>query len=626
MWQTVILVTLIGCASAPDKPKVSIEGFETGPATKSSKSQTYGTDLGIEKTKSALARPKEKEKSYQEPRIPEEQSPAGDLAKLLELEISFYRHPNDEEVLKEMIEYADTYKDPNMAQRAFEMAKYMHNSADALAAALLWITLEPSSSPAQNNYIRELIIQSKYPKAFDFMASRLDRGLPADFRLIGSFLTPQSEQQMRTLISTYDKYLQSYPFAAGNLREGRHITEYKLAEFLFYNQRLTDSLRVLNRMLPEKTVQANVRTAATSLKARIYYLTQQPAGDSFYEEEIKKDNNNVLLKIYYALYLLNTQRRNVADELLTQLLKSKNDDATVYLLTTVAQDRGLPKLRNAGLAYYKKVARKNDLGYMRLALLAANSGNYALVESFVSGIKEDSDYTETGNWLLLQVIVQTKEFYKSEGILEEIYRRDRNAYLAIVGRYVNRLATEGAKAEAEKTMTTAESLLPLEKSILLAKAYMYYELKDTASMIKVFELLTELDNQDPHILNGYGYALTDTNIRLKQARELIEAALITDPDSAAYTDSLGWLEYRANNLDRAHELLDWAYRQNPDAEIAAHLGEVLWRKKEYEQASYVWLKAYENDPYSAPLLKTLTRFNINPRKLNPNIQLFRPRY
>ena len=336
------------------KPRVSIEGFETGPATKSSKSQTYGTDLGIEKTEAAFARPGEKKKSYQEPGILEEQPFAGDLAKLLELEISFYRHPNDEEVLKEMIEYADTYKDPNMAQRAFEMAKHMHNSADALAAALLWITLEPNSSQAQNNYIRELIIQSKYPKAFDFMANRLDRGLPADFRLIGSFLTPQSEQQMRALISTYDRHLQSYPFVAGNLREGQQIAEYKLAEFLFYNQRLTDSLRVLNRILPEKTVQANVRTAATSLKARIYYLTQQPGGDFFYEEEIKKDKDNVLLNTYYALYLINTQRQNMADTLLTRLLRSKNDDATVYLLTTVAQDKGLPKLHKAGLEYYKK--------------------------------------------------------------------------------------------------------------------------------------------------------------------------------------------------------------------------------------------------------------------------------
>ena len=86
----------------------------------------------------------------------------------------------------------------------------------------------------------------------------------------------------------------------------------------------------------------------------------------------------------------------------------------------------------------------------------------------------------------------------------------------MVGDYVNRLATEGAKAEAEKTMAAAESLLPLEKSLLLAKAYMYYELKDTASMIKVFELLRDLDNEDPHILNGYGYALADTNIRLNK--------------------------------------------------------------------------------------------------------------
>ena len=37
-------------------------------------------------------------------------------------------------------------------------------------------------------------------------------------------------------------------------------------------------------------------------------------------------------------------------------------------------------------------------------------------------------------------------------------------------------------------------------------------------------------------------------------------------------------------------------KQRPDAEIAAHLGEVLWAKGEHEQAQEVWQSQLKSTP------------------------------
>jgi predicted negative regulator of RcsB-dependent stress response len=46
----------------------------------------------------------------------------------------------------------------------------------------------------------------------------------------------------------------------------------------------------------------------------------------------------------------------------------------------------------------------------------------------------------------------------------------------------------------------------------------------------------------------------------------------------------------------------------PDAEIAAHLGEVLWEEGERKRAREIWEEALVKDPESEYLLKMLERY------------------
>ncbi|MEW8497112.1 MAG: tetratricopeptide repeat protein, partial [Candidatus Thiodiazotropha taylori] len=68
------------------------------------------------------------------------------------------------------------------------------------------------------------------------------------------------------------------------------------------------------------------------------------------------------------------------------------------------------------------------------------------------------------------------------------------------------------------------------------------------------------------------------------------------PESPAVLDSMGWVEYRLGNLPAALEHLQKAAEISNDAEIASHLGEVLWVMGEQERALEIWKAALEREP------------------------------
>jgi tetratricopeptide (TPR) repeat protein len=108
-------------------------------------------------------------------------------------------------------------------------------------------------------------------------------------------------------------------------------------------------------------------------------------------------------------------------------------------------------------------------------------------------------------------------------------------------------------------------------------------------------------------LNALGYTLADKTGRLQEALALIDRALTLKPDSSAVLDSMGWVQYRLGNFARAATYLRKALALQPDPEIAAHLGEVLWVLGEKEQARQVWKQALQRDPESEYIKEVMQR-------------------
>lgn len=115
-----------------------------------------------------------------------------------------------------------------------------------------------------------------------------------------------------------------------------------------------------------------------------------------------------------------------------------------------------------------------------------------------------------------------------------------------------------------------------------------------------------------HAYNALGYALADRNERLDEAKSLIQRALAASPNNAFILDSMGWVYFRLGQLELAAQYLQQAFHIMPDAEVAAHLGEVLWAQSDTEAAKRLWREGLLLDPTNTTLVNTLQRLGVKP--------------
>jgi tetratricopeptide (TPR) repeat protein len=141
-----------------------------------------------------------------------------------------------------------------------------------------------------------------------------------------------------------------------------------------------------------------------------------------------------------------------------------------------------------------------------------------------------------------------------------------------------------------------------------------YDFALTAEKLERFDLLEanlrkliQVRPDHAHAYNALGYSFAERNTRLPEARKLIERALELSPEDNFIIDSFGWVLYREGDLKGAARELRRAYDGRPDAEIAAHLGEVLWVMGERAEADRVWREGLEASPDNETLLKTIKR-------------------
>ena len=121
--------------------------------------------------------------------------------------------------------------------------------------------------------------------------------------------------------------------------------------------------------------------------------------------------------------------------------------------------------------------------------------------------------------------------------------------------------------------------------------------------------VVELKPDDAQALNALGYTLVDRTPRTTEGFALIEKAYRLSPEDPFILDSMGWAFYRLGKLDDAESYLRRAMTQRPDAEIAAHLGEVLWNKGDPVRANEVWQSQLQTSPQNEVLLETVRRYS-----------------
>ena len=154
------------------------------------------------------------------------------------------------------------------------------------------------------------------------------------------------------------------------------------------------------------------------------------------------------------------------------------------------------------------------------------------------------------------------------------------------------------------------------KSIVLAD--WHYDLAMLAEktnrlgeMERLLRLVIAAKPDDAQAYNALGYSLADRGLRLAEAKVLLLKAVQLAPNDPFIADSLGWVEFKLGNLEQAKLILISAFEAKPDAEIATHLGEVLWTQGLKTEAITVWQAARMINPNHPTLLETLKRLGVS---------------
>lgn len=121
--------------------------------------------------------------------------------------------------------------------------------------------------------------------------------------------------------------------------------------------------------------------------------------------------------------------------------------------------------------------------------------------------------------------------------------------------------------------------------------------KKVAESVDAFEKLLKVRSDHAPGLNYLGYMWADRGENLPRALELIRKAVDLEPGNGAYLDSLGWVYFQLNKLDKAEENLRAAAVLNPDdATVEEHLGDLLEKKGDLPGARESWARALTLKP------------------------------
>jgi tetratricopeptide (TPR) repeat protein len=166
--------------------------------------------------------------------------------------------------------------------------------------------------------------------------------------------------------------------------------------------------------------------------------------------------------------------------------------------------------------------------------------------------------------------------------------------------------------EAFEVLTRALEQFPGDIRLLYTRSLVAVDLDRIELAEGDLRQVIEKEPGNAAALNALGYTLADRTDRFEEAQALIEEAYRLQPEESSIIDSMGWVAFRQGRLEDAEKYLRDAFELDRNAEIAAHLGEVLWAKGEQEAARVVWSEGIEIDADNKILKETLERFGVTP--------------
>ena len=494
------------------------------------------------------------------------------------------------------LDLAKLTKNTGFAQSAAQLGGMVRNGRLALDAADIWSKLDPESRDAKKvlaeMYIASGNLSKAKPLVKEILESEDSKG--DGFLYLNNILTrvENKSNALRFIIDIakpYAKMVEAHFAVAHTAHMAGNITirDKELATINKLNPNWETSTLFIGSIQfdedPMKAIETYQKfiknnpksnTVRLELAKALVQTEQYPAAKKHFEKLVNSPLASAELSFTVALLALETGDDIMAEQFLNQSLERKYynpDQVNMYLARIYAQRQNIDKVIN--------LVEKISTGplFVDSRIFAAQA---IRVEK---GIDQAIEYLDQYKSLDRQEKLKFLQLKTSFWYNDNQYQKAINLMLS----------------EEEKYTDSADFYFDF--------GLLYEKNKDFDAMEANLKKAISLKPDYAIAYNALGYSYADRNVKLDDAKKYIEIALSIEPQNHYILDSMGWVHYRLGNYDIAYEFITKAYAIQEDPEIAAHLGEVLWKQGKENEAMSVWQGSLEKFPENSILIETKNR-------------------
>jgi len=496
--------------------------------------------------------------------------------------------------LETYLEQARATSDPGIAERALQIAEYLRDSPSAQEAALIWAKAAPQEPAAQRSAAIHLALAGRHIEASEYMERALDNnGERFDFLELGHL--GNDPQGRADLLQSLDILLKKYP-------ENTQIVLSK-AQLLSQGGETEQALQLLSEQHSKK----NSHTAVLLHSHLLQTLSRRSEALDLLSQALKQSPSDLRLRFARAKLLLEENRLPEAhDDLIHLLAQSPEDDSLRYMLAQIYLEQ---QAWQEAIAYLEElIERENylDAAHFSLGRAFAAQGDSERALTEYAQVA-DSDYYLSAQFQSTDILLAQGRAEQAQQHLAGLRENLSEYRPQLYQMEIELLTKHGQYPGAQIIAKQALEEFPDTPELLYARAMLAEKQNDLAQLERDLWSIIERDPSSSMALNALGYTLVDRTDRLDEGTSLIKQALALSPNDPAILDSLGWAHYRLGELNEAEPLLRKALAEFPDAEVAAHLGEVLWQLGKRREARKIWREALGKDQTHSILQNTILR-------------------
>ena len=493
------------------------------------------------------------------------------------------------------LDLAKSTRDPRIVRRATEIAFHARQYDAALEAARLWLSIEPDSQQARQMHSTLLLASGR----IDELAGSLARDLAAEGPRAGEVLM----RFMRAFVR--------YPDRLAIQRLFDQLTQpyLGLAEARFVRAQAAAGAGDADRARSEIDRALELRPSwdlAALFKAEL--LPKGAAQLEYLQTWLAANPDAQEVRLGYARALVSDKRYDVARTEFRRLLSANPDNPDIlYAVGILSLQVNDAAEAEQQLKRFVDVGR-GDLNPARFYLgqIADQAGRAEEALRWYDQVAA-GEHAVSAKVRAAQILLRQNKLDEARERLA-MARANAPGEIRLLVAEAQLLRDAGRHAEAFAFLAQALEVQPDQPDILYETALAAEKLGHVEVLERHLRRLILLKPDSAQAYNALGYSFADRNMRLEEAAQLIDKALSLAPDDPFILDSKGWLLFRQGKSVAALETLQKAYAQKADAEIAAHIGEVLWALGRPNEAMSVWREASKAHPTNEALAGTIKRF------------------